>query len=83
MCLVDCACRPDTRPADGCRMISAGRWALIVAVAVAGADLSVPPVDQQFAVLVTGDFSGSLNGVGLSIVNGGAALISGSADGPP
>jgi hypothetical protein len=64
-------------------MISAGRRALIVAVAVAGTDLSVPPVNQQFAVLVTGDFSGSLDGLGLLIVDRSAALISGSADGPP
>jgi hypothetical protein len=48
---------------------SAGRRARIIAVAVAGTDLSVPTVDQQLAVLIARDLAGGRDGLGLRIVN--------------
>ena len=63
-------------------MGSAGRRALVIAVAVAGADLPIAPMDQQLAVLIARDLAGGLDSFGLHIVDGSAALISGSADGP-
>jgi hypothetical protein len=40
-------------------------------------------MDQQLAVLIAGDFAGRLDGLGLRIVEGSAALVTGSADSPP
>jgi hypothetical protein len=39
-------------------------------------------MDQQLAVLISRDLAGCFDGLGLCIVDGSAALISGSADGP-
>lgn len=77
--------RLPTRHPVGKRLLkggSAGRRARIIAVAVAGADLPVPPVDQQLTVLIAGDFPCRFDGLGLRVVKGGAALIASASNSP-
>jgi hypothetical protein len=51
-------------------------------VAVASADTPVPTMDQQFALLIPGDFPRPLNRRRLSVVNRGGPVVPLAANGP-